>query len=70
MTEQELIEDMRQDMLVDMHHEKVMRMDLEYACDHLGIGTIYGQLEELLEQLAKYDHSLSMDELLDYIKEM
>ena len=72
-------EAMREDMLRDQHHERMMRSDVEYFCEytveHLflqpmisGLNGIhlFDVVDKLRQECLHYDQEL--DDLLDYMK--
>ena len=71
MTEDEIKEEMRQDMLRDAcedeHYEKKMYSDEQYALDQLGLADVIESIEDLAKQMTEYGHEVSVKDILENI---
>lgn len=74
LTKEELIkeikEDLRREAFEDAMHERLMRKDLDYALEYLGIVDIYDDIEVLVKNLSKYEHDLSVQDILEKLGEI
>ena len=71
MTEQEEFKrDMIEEMRQDSHHEMMLRRDIDYAYDRLGIEDINIAIHALITQMHELGYDLEYKDILDRLEEL
>ena len=71
MTQQELRDEMREDMLADAQEEERLRNDLDYCIDKCAESVLLVErLEAFTNKVNSYGHEMSLREILEYMGEV